>query len=688
MAAPTDPVATSVVCEPLVPIKPVPLPRHLQSWWLWVMCLIGVDYFSSLAYQPSITYEVAGPLGPIATVGIVLITLLGLLPIYSYVAGRSPHGSGAIALLERHLRGWRGKTVVLVLLGFAATDFVMTKTLSLADAAEHTIYNNSPQWQETLGSLSRSAHEMIDGLLGPAAAGYFNKQMIVTILLGVVGFVFWWVIRRGFNRRVVGLAVVIVGVYLFLTAVVIGSGLAYLAGHPDLVQKWYWDIGPRGTRPVGATDWWSIVGLCVLAFPHLALGLSGFEMSMVVMPQVRGKPGENPSHPAGRVRDTRKLLATAALIMSVYLLGAVFVTTVLIPPEGFQVAGVPTHRALAYLAHGGKLVGGAGTVVNPLFGTVFGTVYDVSTVLILSLAGTSVITSLQTLIPQFLLRFGMEQRWSKAWGVLFGFFALINLVVTVWFKASVSEQRGAYATGVLVSIAAAGVLTVIDIRSRRRGPWYRRVPWGYGAITAIFLVTTAIVILLNPVGLRISLWFVLAIFLWSLFSRAVRSSELRTIGFEFVNDESRFLWQSMKDADLPALVPHRPGQRERDRKEASIRREHQLAPDMDIVFIEVEKGDPSEFYQNLLLEIFREDRRFVIRVTRCVSVSHAIAAVALELSRVGRPPTLHFGWSEISLLEASWSFFAFGEGNVPWKVRELIAHEEPDPERRPRVVIG
>src|SRR5205807_8728019 len=97
---------------------------------------------------------------------------------------------------------------------------------------------------------------------------------------------------------------------------------------------------------------------------------------------------------------------------------------------------------------------------------------------------------------------------------------------------------------------------------------------------------------------------------------------------------------------------------------------------------------PSDFYQTLRLAIFREETRFVIRITRCVSIAHAIAAVALELSKVGKPPAIHFGWSEISLVEASWSFWAFGEGNVPWKVRELIHNEQPDPQKRPRVVIG
>ncbi len=680
-----------------------------QHYWVWVLCLLGVDYFSSLAYQPGITFEVAGYLGPIATVAVVLVTLFGALPVYAHVARQSPHGAGSIALMERMVRGWGGKTLILLLLGFAATDFVMTKTLSLADAAEHLMANQAFPWRPVRDYLVENTQDLLHAAFGLRVADYFNDQLVVTIAVGVVGFVFWALIRKGFSQKAIVVSVVMVAFYMLLNAVVIGSGLWHLWQHPEHITTWWEHIQcgnwhPSGTLPNGR-DGWAMALVCLLVFPKLALGLSGFEMSLVLMPQVRGKPSDDPKEPRGRIRNIRKVLVLAVLIMAVYLLASVLVTTTLIPPRAFLPASpaatmmLPpgelalqeraTNRALAYLAHGGTLANGEpATSLCPLFGIRFGSVYDISTVLLLTLAGTSIMSVLATLIPQFLMRFGMQLRWVHSWGVLFGLFALINFAVTVWFRADVSSQRGAYATGVLALILHASLVTAIDRWHSRQRFWLFRIPWWSLCVTLLFLAATGVVIVTTPSGVVISLGFLGVIVLTSIISRAVRSDELRTVGFEMCDEVSRLLWDSLKILEFPALVPHRPGRHERDLKEETIRRDHQLDPDMEIVFLEIHVEDASEFYQVLRIEVFREGSRFVIRVMGCASVPHAIAAVTLELSRVGKPPAIHFGWSELSLLQASWSYLVFGEGNVPWKVRELIAQHEPNPERRPRVVVG
>jgi hypothetical protein len=652
-----------------------------RSFWLWVMCLTGVDYFSTLGYQPSIAFEAAGVLAPLATIVLVAVTLFGALPVYAYVARSSPNGQGSIHMLEILVHGWTGKILVLVLLGFAATDFVITKTLSAADAAVHLIHN--PLW-ELAPSMVRAWSED-------------QQRMALTItMLVVLGAVF----LRGF-REVIGLAVLVVASYLLLNLIVVGSGLAYLVAHPQHFQAWCerlvsgdWHVTER---PFAGTGLLAMAATSIWFFPKLALGLSGFETGVAVMPLIAGDPDDTFERPAGRVRNTRKLLATAAGIMSVFLLGSAIVTATLIPPDelvqphavgamapgGVLEGGRAADRALAYLAHGE-----GPHRINPLFGEAFGTAYDVATVVILSFAGLSAMAGLLNLVPQYLPRYGMAPEWTRAIRPLVLLFTAINLIVTWVFNADVEAQAGAYATGVLVLISSACTATVIDRFRQRNGLWIARVPWIYVLIALVFYFTTAANMIERPDGVKIASWFIAAIIVASFGSRLKRSTELRFKAFDFVDMNSRFLWDSLKHLEFPVLVPHRPGRRGLDEKEASIRRRHRLGDDVPIVFVEAELGDPSEFQQSPLMEVKQEGGRFIISVTRCVSIAHAVATIALELSRYGEPPEIHFGWSDENQLAASIGFFLLGEGNVPWRVRDLILKAEPDPSRRPKVILG
>jgi hypothetical protein len=639
--------------------------------------------------------------------------LLGALPIYSYVARESPHGQGSIAMLEHLLFGWWGKTIVLVLLGFAATDFVITKTLSAADAAKHIIHNSL--WEQYVGQHA------------PAWLSGENALMPITMgLLVLLGGMF----MRGF-REVIYIAVALVGIYLVLNVIVIFSGIFYLLFYePQLISNWWnhvisgdWHVEhvplydltqPASGRPPPTLG--LIAAVCLLIFPKLALGLSGFETGVAVMPLVEGDPGDDPQRPAGRIRNTRKLLLTAALIMSVMLLGSSFVVATLIHPadlhhpkhetelekcptcgemvpgeqlmtEAERLANKPgkaADRALAFVAHHED----HSRVINPLFGPIFGTIYDISTVLILWFAGASAMSGLLNLVPQYLPRYGMAPTWAKAIRPLVLLFTLINLFVTWIFNASVEQQGGAYATGVLVLMSSASIAAVIDVFRKRTGLWIARVPWAMLLVAMVFIYTTITIMIEKPEGLRIASFFILAIIVSSLVSRTLRSTELRLTHFDFVNQESKFLWDSLKHIEIPVLVPHRPGRRDLIDKEEDIRRVHRLEPGVPIVYIEAIPGDVSEFSFTPLMEVISEEGRFIIRVTRTASVAHVIAAVGLEIGKGGHPPEIHFGWSDEMPLAANLKFVLFGEGNIPWMVRELIVKAQPDPKFQPRIVIG
>jgi hypothetical protein len=667
-----------------------------QNYWLWVLCLVGLDYFSSLAYQPSIAIEASGLLSPFATLGVVILTLFAALPVYCYVAGRSPNGQGALGLLEQSVHGWLGKLLVLVLLGFAATDFVITRTLSVADAAVHIIGNPDSRWQnalETWRAGGESTREMLPDALGQKVIPYWNKQLAVALLLSILGFTFWTIFRRGLRRHVIQIAVVVVVAYLAATAVVVVSGLLYLKAQPELLDNWWQKALSYKTQTGVETSYWSagltIAAISFLVFPKVSLGLSGFELSMVVMPMVRGGKSDTPADPRGRVWNARKLLMLAAVIMAAYLLGSSLVTTTLIGADAQPPSGAATNRALAYLAHGGQMINGQpATDLNPLFGELFGTTYDVSTILILCLAGASVTLGLRDLVPQYLHRLGMELEWSHKIGAILICFNVINLATTVIFRAKVDAQRGAYATSVLVLLSSGAVAAALDRWRKRNGPWPRRMPWFFALVSVVFIVSAIAATIRDPHGLLIALGFVAAILIWSIISRVLRSMELRFEGFEFKDPQSQLLWDTLRFLEFPVLVPHRPGQVALDLKEQRIRQRHRLTTDVPIVFVETELGDASDFYQKPLLEVIEEEGRFVIRITGCASIAHTLAAAALELSKAGKPPEIHFGWSDESPVSANLNFLLFGRGNIPWMVRELMRKAEPDPDRRPNVIIG
>jgi hypothetical protein len=435
---------------------------------------------------------------------------------------------------------------------------------------------------------------------------------------------------------------------------------------------------------VQGPGWGAIIIVCLLFFPKLALGLSGFETGVAIMPMIRGDSTDSPLNPVGRIRNTRKLLIVAAVIMSLYLLGSSMVVTMLIPPHELAKEGLAANRALAFLAHGQGPIS-----ICPWFGNVFGTFYDISTVLILWFAGASAMSGLLNLVPRYLPRYGMAPEWATNFRALVVLFTVINLAVTLVFRANVEAQGGAYATGVMMLISSASVATIVDQYRKRQGSKFHRIVWPYVFIAVVFVYVTVMIVIEKPEGMAIASCFIVAVMISSLTSRLMRSTELRFVSFQFVNHESHFLWDSLRHLEFPVLVPHRAGgARSLAEKEVLIRQIHHLGPSVPIVFIEASVGDASDFYHSPEMDISNEEGRFIIRVTNCVSIAHVIASIALELSKSGSPPELLFGWSDENPLTMNLGFVLFGEGNIPWLVRELITKAERDPTKQPRVIIG
>ncbi|MDF2701506.1 MAG: hypothetical protein K0S10_450, partial [Rubrobacteraceae bacterium] len=605
-----------------------------HAWWQ-VVCLTGVDYFSTLGYIPGIAALAAGALSPVATFLIVLLTLCGMLPMYRRVAEQSPRGQGSIAMLEDLLSFWKGKVLVLILLGFVATAWVLTITLSAADATAHIVEN-------------------------PLVPEYFHdKRVIVTlVLLAVLGAIF----LRGF-REAIGIAVLVVISYLLLNLVVVAFGFYVMATDPQTIEDWRSSLFTSYGSPL------AMLGVSLLVFPRLALGLSGFETGVGLMPLVRGDPDDDPERPAGRIRNTRKMLTLAAITMSFYLITTSFVTALLIPHEEFDEGGSANGRALAYVAH-------------RYLGEAFGTAYDLSTITILWFAGASAMAGLLNIVPRYLPRYGMAPEWGRAIRPLVLVYTAVAFTVTIVFGAGVDAQAGAYATGVLAMMTSAAF--AVTLSSYRRGS--SGGAFAFGLVTAVFVYALVANEVQRPDGLMISAFFVVAIVSTSLVSRIYRSTELRQERIEIDETARRFIDEAARQGDIH-IVAHRRRTgnvpEEYAHKEREQREDNHIPLGEPILFLEVDVEDASEFEDVLEVRGVEVGGHKVLRAVSSV-VPNAIAALLLHLrDSTGRTPHCYFGWTEGNPIVYLFRFLLFGEGDTAPVTHEVLREAEPDAKRRP-----
>ena len=622
--------------------RPKDSTHHKTHAWWQVMCLTGVDYFSTLGYQPGIAALAAGSLSPIATLVLVLITLFGALPVYRRVATISPHGEGSISMLAQLLSWWQGKLFVLCLLGFVATDFIITITLSAADASAHIIENSL-------------VHEWAKG----------NEVGISLVLIALLGGVF----LRGFQEAI-GLAVVLVVVYLGLNLVVVVVGIQHIIQQPQVLSNWQQDLFTSHGNPL------MMLATLAIVFPKLALGLSGFETGVAVMPLVTGDPGETEDNPAGRIRNTYKLLTSAALIMSFYLLATSLITTLLIPAADFKAGGPANGRALAYLSH--KFLGDG-----------FGTLYDLSTIAILWFAGASAMAGLLNIVPRYLPRYGMAPDWARATRPLVLVFTLVSFIVTIVFKANVDVQSGAYATGVLVLMSSAAFAVTLSVRKSPNASTTKVVM--FSLITLAFIYTTVVNVIERPDGLKIASLFIGSIVAVSLVSRVLRSTELRVETIEMDEMAQSFIAEDVKGTvRLIANRKQAGDEQEYFEKEREVRDDNHIPESDSVLFLEIQISDASEFVGKIEVQGVKVSGYRILRA-KGAAVPNTIAAILLDIrnhNESGRYPHAYFGWVEGNPIQYLMRFLLFGEGDTAVVTREVIRRAEPDPNRRPGIHVG
>jgi hypothetical protein len=417
----------------------------------------------------------------------------------------------------------------------------------------------------------------------------------------------------------------------------------------------------------------AMVGVALLVFPKLALGLSGFETGVAVMPHVKGDPHDTEERPTGRIRDTKKLLTTAALVMSGFLITTSFITTLLIPAPEFQPGGQANGRALAYLAH-------------HYLGNGFGTVYDISTIAILWFAGASAMAGLLNLMPRYLPRYGMAPHWARAVRPMVIVFTLVGFLVTWIFDANVDKQGGAYATGVLVLISSAAI--AVTIAAHRAGQRHWTV--AFAVISTVFLYTTVVNVIERPDGVKIGACFIVGIILVSLLSRLARAFELRVTSVTMDPMTERFI-RDIASRKI-RFIANKPGRRDkaeyRDKIE-QIRADNDIPEAEDFVFVEVTVTDPSEFEAGLTVhgEVLHD--RYRVLTLESSSIPNALAALLLQVREMtGCTPHIYFEWTEGNPFRNFLRFFLFGQGEVAPVTREVLREAEPDRAKRPRVHTG
>ena len=338
--------------------------------------------------------------------------------------------------------------------------------------------------------------------------------------------------------------------------------------------------------------------------------------------------------------------------MSVLLLLSSFVSVLLIPKEAYREGGPASGRAIAYMAH-------------EYLGNVFGSVYDLSTILVLWFAGASAMAGLLHLVPRYLPRVGLAPEWVAYARplvlVLFGF----NVLVTLIFRANVEAQGGAYATGVLVLMLSAAVAAAISLWKEHS---YSLSIYCWGVVL-VFGYTTLANVIERTDGIIIAGFFILFIVTVSGVSRYWRAKELRVGGHRFADAESERLWNTLVDKKVNMVPIGSLDPRARAARAAKLRKYYNV--DGVLAFVHIRLLDNrSEFLSPLEITVREEDGQYLVEASQAVAKANAVA----YLSELLHPAAIYLGLSRQNLMRQSFRYFLLGEGETGLMVYTILQH--------------
>ena len=289
---------------------------------------------------------------------------------------------------------------------------------------------------------------------------------------------------------------------------------------------------------------------------------------------------------------------------------------------------------------------------------------------------------LLNLIPRYLPRFGMAPEWAKASRPLVLVFMAIAAAVTILFHADVDAQGGAYATGVLVLMTSGSC--AVTMSAKKGLPKIL-----FGLISLVFIYTTGMNIRERPEGLKIASFFILAIIVFSLYSRIARSTEIRHSDVE-LDDEARNLLSEDEDQviHLIAWNPNRVGTKIRTDMVANVQRLHNLAKDETIYFLEIAQADASDFDQQLCICGYRDGEHRILSGV-APSAPNAIAALLLQIKdHTGHNPHIYFQWTDISAISNVFRFLFLGQGDTAPLTQEILRRAIKNRNDRPIVHVA